>query len=342
MDSFTKKPWVGKMIVVKKQDEIEDVKASKEAEFSDFLREAMQDPAFGVPRPSADLQQRLRAIPQQHPRSASRSLTMWAALFPTAGVAAVLVFLFLGQPPIDPMTSTPSMLPPPIPPPTQRISHPPVVRRDTLPTLRRVEPPVVRRDTPPTLRGVETPAVRRDTPPTLRRIEPPVLRRMAASPSGLVAKGTLWEPLYAHQRGAGLPRQSRILRDGVVLYPGDLVQWSYKISAPVYVFLVGMNRDGEVYPLLPQPPEPSAIRLERLQGSLPQADGEARAFRLDHYIGAERFFVFQSSKPFSFQEVKRELLSAWEISQKKIEKMVLVSTVWSIYTVYFVKKARED
>jgi len=326
MDSFTKKPWVGKMIVVKKQDKIEDVKASKEAEFSDFLREAMQDPAFGVPRPSADLQQRLRAIPQQHPRSASRSLTMWAALFPTAGVAAVLVFLFLGQPPIDPMTSTPSMLPPPIPPPTQRISHPPVVRRDTLPTLRRVEPPVVRRD----------------TPPTLRRIEPPVLRRMAASPSGLVAKGTLWEPLYAHQRGAGLPRQSRILRDGVVLYPGDLVQWSYKISAPVYVFLVGMNRDGEVYPLLPQPPEPSAIRLERLQGSLPQADGEARAFRLDHYIGAERFFVFQSSKPFSFQEVKRELLSAWEISQKKIEKMVLVSTVWSIYTVYFVKKARED
>lgn len=303
------------MIVMKKKNDQKEEQREKEStlsekEFSALLKEAMQDQAFGVPRPAEDFQRRLQMIPEQYPRT-SRKRAWFFALFPAAGVAVVWVFLFFGQPPLGSLSLDP-----------QKVTH-----GEPLQVLPTPLSPVVRP---------------RPYPPIQRRAMSPPLPRQADVPSPLVAKGTLWEPLYAHQTQGKKTQRSHVLRDGAVLHPGDLVQWTYKSSALSYVFLVGMNQQGEIYPLLPRSPKQPALRLAQSQGSLPQVDGEVRAFRLDRYVGVERFFVFQADKSFSFEDVKRELLDAWEKSQQILEKMVLVSRFWSIYSVYFVKKVRED
>lgn len=178
--------------------------------------------------------------------------------------------------------------------------------------------------------------------PTKPHAPPPLHRENAlTAPKGpiiLVAKGSLWTPFFA--RGNQPQPTPRVLRDGTVLYPNDLVQWSYRLGNPMFVFLVGMNQEGELYPMLPPKESSEALRIKAGKGALPQDNGQRRSFRLDRYLGKERFFVFQSSRPFSFQEIKNFLIPRWIKENKDIKKISIDSKRWSIYSVFFIKKER--
>jgi hypothetical protein len=168
------------------------------------------------------------------------------------------------------------------------------------------------------------------------------LEPQTTDPAGLyVAKGASWRVLYAHQKDDGTTSPASLMRDGSTLYPGDLVQWTYNISTQRYVFFVGMNREGQIYPMLPAKEDAEAFLLSSGKGAFPQENGKAASFRLDRYVGAERFFVIQKKEPFSYAVVKAALQQAWKEARGDLRKLKPSLHNAEIESIFFKKAARE-
>lgn len=166
-----------------------------------------------------------------------------------------------------------------------------------------------------------------------------VLNRTQQKPDPIfVPKGDLWQVLYAH--GNEHSDQSILtyeLKDHAVLYPGDLVQFTYQTKQATYVMIVGMNQKGIVYPLV-MSADKKSLFIQPGKGAFPQNKGIARSFRLDQYIGKERFFIVRSRKALTFQSVQESLRKAWTKAGKNLSHVTKIPAPWSIMTVFFTKQ----
>ena len=168
------------------------------------------------------------------------------------------------------------------------------------------------------------------------------LKPQTGDPAGdYIAKGSLWRVLYAHQKDDGTTSSASLMRDGITLYSGDLVQWNYDIPTQRYVLFVGMNQDGQIYPMLPAKEDAEAFLLSSGKGAFPQEDGKAASFRLDRYVGAERFFVIQKKESFSYSVVKAALQQGWKEAKGDLRKLKPDIHGAEIESIFFKKASRE-
>ena len=156
----------------------------------------------------------------------------------------------------------------------------------------------------------------------------------------LIPKGNLWRILYAHEQAEpGAQLQTQELKNGTRLYPKDMIQFAYKIDKPTYVLIVGMNDQGTIYPLV-QEASGGSLLLKPGKGAFPRQRGSVKSFRLDRYIGQERFFVVSSLKPFRYARLKQALHTHWNKQSRNLRALENVPGPWSTYTVHFLKRTR--
>ncbi|TNE52563.1 MAG: hypothetical protein EP343_00075 [Deltaproteobacteria bacterium] len=119
-----------------------------------------------------------------------------------------------------------------------------------------------------------------------------------------------------------------------VLLPRDLVQFVYEVPGPRYVMIAGINQQGEVF-LLYHVQEKS-VKVSRLQGSLPQGE----SFRMDNYVGLERYFLVASTKPFAWSSLKQALLRTWSKQGKSLSRFRTLAGPWQVMSFLIEKKAK--
>lgn len=158
-------------------------------------------------------------------------------------------------------------------------------------------------------------------------------------PPTLEQKGSYWQALYAHYRSGGKAIKTRELHNRTVLYPGDLLQFTYKLRTRGFVFIVGVTEDGTLYPLHPRKSQ-HAAPIERGKGLLPCQGSRCGAVRLDRYIGLERFFVLESGRPFTLQEVRRALTLDWSDASRDLHKLKKITGHWQCTTFLIEKRKR--
>lgn len=156
--------------------------------------------------------------------------------------------------------------------------------------------------------------------------------------AGLRPKGESWRALYAHKKSTTSQVLSQELRDGVVLHPGDLLQFTYASGAR-YAMLVGANEKGELYQLYPRGGN-LAVRLNKTRGALPQEAGRSGSFRLDGYIGWERFYVLTRMTSFSFGEVRSSFRTMWLTGKHDLRTLRCIKGPWSCRSFLIQKRAR--
>ncbi len=119
-----------------------------------------------------------------------------------------------------------------------------------------------------------------------------------------------------------------------VLLPRDLVQFVYEVPGPRYVMIAGINQRGEVF-LLYHVQEKS-VKVSRLQGSLPQGE----SFRMDNYVGLERYFLVASTKPFAWSSLKQALLRSWAKQGKSLSRFRTLAGPWQVMSFLIEKKTK--
>jgi len=168
------------------------------------------------------------------------------------------------------------------------------------------------------------------TPKKLRRHVPPRKRKVP----GVIAKGWSAHMHFGHRIGPGHYEKTQEVQDGQVLYPEDVVQFSYKTTQPKTLMIVGINAQGEVFPLILSS-QKTSVTLKTLFGTLPKG----RSFFMDDYVGQERYFVITSSKTFTWQAVQKALKGSWQ-THKDLKKLKELPGPWEIRTWWLTKRKR--
>ncbi|TNE44378.1 MAG: DUF4384 domain-containing protein [Deltaproteobacteria bacterium] len=164
-----------------------------------------------------------------------------------------------------------------------------------------------------------------------------VLRSTSTSDSIFTPKGFHWNMLYAHTHGSSKGTLSTCkARNGEVLHPDDVVQFTYKLSKPAYVVVAGLTQKGDIYPLVLGQNKQSA-KAEAGKGVFPRRGARVKSFQLDGYLGFERFFFIVSSKPVAWNTIKGFLSKAWS-QQKDVRRLRPASKQWKVESVWIHKK----
>ncbi|MEM1009969.1 MAG: zf-HC2 domain-containing protein [Myxococcota bacterium] len=138
----------------------------------------------------------------------------------------------------------------------------------------------------------------------------------ASKETKLVAKGTMFRMLYSKPKSNGRGyTKTHVLKDGMILSPRDLVQFTYTLPYEAHLMIVGLNREGEVFPV-----------LTKQQSSLVQPAGtmvypQAGSFTMDDYLGEEKYFLFVQKAAFSFQQIRRLLKKRYKRAQGRLQSI---------------------
>jgi len=155
-------------------------------------------------------------------------------------------------------------------------------------------------------------------------------------PPTLIAKGVSWRILCAQPRqGKTKGMLAQELKPGQRLRPGALVQFEYRTSQPIYALIVGINQTGQVYPLV-QRKDGHSIRLSRGSGVLPRQGGQARAFKLDRYIGQERFLIAYAARAFTYEALRSAIRRVWK-RKPSLTSLEQLPGPWQTTSTLFVK-----
>ena len=153
---------------------------------------------------------------------------------------------------------------------------------------------------------------------------------------GMTFQGKKPKTLQPHFRALfyrkGSP-YSRWFHNGQVLFPGDLIQFSYKTFVSYHVMIVGCNKRGESYVIVPFQGKRS-VKIQAGKGKLPNTD----SLELDDYIGPERFFFLYARRAFSFQDVERALKKAYLQANKDLRDMHTLQGSWQVFSLLVHKR----
>lgn len=128
-------------------------------------------------------------------------------------------------------------------------------------------------------------------------------------------------------------RPAQMTRAYETLYPGDLVQFLYRLDAPLHVMVVSLNKKGEVFAFVPLRGEKS-IKLGPGKGTLPHKN----SLVLDKYIGPERFFMVASKRPFTLSRLRRDLVRQWESQQHHLDHWPTFQDPWHVVQTLLIHK----
>lgn len=162
--------------------------------------------------------------------------------------------------------------------------------------------------------------------------ERPGLRRVKG---GVLAKGHKIDMLFSLQRGPQSFSATRVTQAGTTLRTGDLIQFTYTFSTPVYLVIGGMNEQGAFFPLVATKQQTS-LKVAAGAGTFPRR----QAFQLDRYIGKERYFVVWSTRPFAWKTVTQKLTTQWRKQKKNILQPFALKKPWHIHSVWIQKHPR--
>ena len=130
-------------------------------------------------------------------------------------------------------------------------------------------------------------------------------------------------------------RNVREVKADVSLHEGDLVQFRYKLSQPAYGMIVSINQRGEAFSFVPFQGKKS-VYLDKTEGYLP---GNS-SLELDDYVGAERFFMVLSSKPFTYRTLAQQIKRCWRQAGRDVRQCQTLSRRWSFETL-LIKKTKK-
>ena len=156
-----------------------------------------------------------------------------------------------------------------------------------------------------------------------------------------IPKGTTFEikMFYArHNKKGSYGQTQQLQKSGATFFPNDELQFAYQTKKPTHTMIVGINDKGEVYTLFVGKNGESTL-LKKGSGTL---SNSGRSFRLDDYVGQERFYVLYANKSFNWKVIKHSLLSSWNKSNKNIKQFSFVPKNVQHHTVWIHRKKRPN
>ena len=229
--------------------------------------------------------QKLQANRETNLRAPKR--TWWQQWFapPVVAVAAVLLFFLLQPEQIQEFTpeysgNTRPLAPKPVKVPGKRKVGPRARTLKKVAPMKRIAPKV---------RTIQKPVPKRQPKKIVpKRIVP-----------GNPKSANVSVRMLHFQRGAV---HSQWTQQGERLQPGDLIQFSYKASAPFHMMIVSLNKKGTLSVIEPLGKKKS-LAMAAGNGDLP----EDESLELDDELGAEWIFAVTSDKPFTLKQIQKEL-----------------------------------
>lgn len=158
--------------------------------------------------------------------------------------------------------------------------------------------------------------------------------KLPVVPSPLVAKGLNIKMLHTLREEPHRFSQTYVTRSGTKLAQGDLIQFTYVFPSRLHVLLGGMNQQGELFPLVVSKTGQS-VQVKSKAGAFP----ERKSFKLDNYLGQERYFFVVSTKPFAWHTIKAKLTKSWQ-KHKDLQRSFSLPKPWQISSFFIVKTKR--
>ena len=147
-------------------------------------------------------------------------------------------------------------------------------------------------------------------------------------------KGIHFKMLHSRRLKSGTFSPSKATKSGIVLVAGDLLQFTYHFPKRLHLIIGGINQQGETFPLVVSK-KGESIQPKSLKGAFPNS----RAFKLDKYIGKERYFAVSSPKAFTWKALQKILKKRWQ-KDKALQHPFKLPKPWQIRSFLIIKKAK--
>ncbi|HEY0713951.1 MAG TPA: hypothetical protein VGF45_14820 [Polyangia bacterium] len=146
----------------------------------------------------------------------------------------------------------------------------------------------------------------------LQRAPLPTAPAIDADRTAERAKGALLFEMYRQREPNG---PVEIARDGDQYQPGDRLRFEYSTSAPGYLFVVGVDDTGAVFPYYPDDSSPGIpVKIAR-RAML------SDSIELDGHRGTERIFALWSPRPIPGATVQSAVAEALRAAGGELEKI---------------------
>lgn len=139
--------------------------------------------------------------------------------------------------------------------------------------------------------------------------------------------------LYSHPN----QKSSFLAKRKQRLYPGDLIQFTYRFSYDAHVMVVSLHETGKIEKYVPFSTGSKSMFVQAGQGSWPSSS----ALELDDRLGHERIIIAIAKKPFSFSSLKQALQNAYKKSHQFTQKLDLPLGRWRTKTL-MIQKVRKS
>jgi hypothetical protein len=126
------------------------------------------------------------------------------------------------------------------------------------------------------------------------------------------AKGTLLFEMYRQRERGGAVE---VAHDGGQYRAGDRLRFEYSTAAPGYLFVVGVDDSGAVFPYYPDDGSPG-IPVKTAQRAM-----LSDSIELDEHKGIERIFALWSPRPISRHSVQAAVAEALRTADNNLEKV---------------------
>jgi len=156
------------------------------------------------------------------------------------------------------------------------------------------------------------------------------------SPWKKKGSGVFVESIHSHQIN-GRHNWKHKTSDEDILYPGDLMKFSYQLSDDFQMMIVSVDQNGKVSIFVPFG-ERSSMLVKAGKGSLPVQED---SLELDDFIGKERIFVLYSKHRFWYKDVKRSLQRVFQ-EKKVLSKVKLIPGTWKIAKSILINKKNPE
>lgn len=154
-----------------------------------------------------------------------------------------------------------------------------------------------------------------------------------AKPNHLLAKGFPLQMFYAANHFP-MVFAAKPIAEGQVVHPSDLIQFHYQTRQSAHIMVVGLSDQKAIFSYVPL----NGKRSQPVQagvGRLPE-----KALALDETLGAEKFYLIVSHKPFTFEEVRKMLLEGWSETKGKLRSLHLGRKGWQVKSFLVHKQIR--
>jgi len=128
---------------------------------------------------------------------------------------------------------------------------------------------------------------------------------------------------------------SQKTQNNEVLYPGDLIQFSYSLTKPTWVMIVSVNSKGEFSVFAPLGGKKS-ILVQKGAGNFPKKG----SLELDDYIGYERLWILHSAQAFDLKKVQVQLRGMLKVTKVLLKQPKRLPGFEQVDTILIQKKER--